>query len=137
MSEPMVPRRYRVTRAWREIPQTWSMTLTPLDGPLLPFAPGQFNMLYVFGVGEIPVSISGDPAHPEILVHTTRAVGATSSAICALRAGDEIGVRGPFGRPWPIARATGGDVVLVAGGIGLAPLRPAIYSIVAHRPTYG
>jgi NAD(P)H-flavin reductase len=102
-----------------------------------PFAPGQFNMLYVFGVGEVPISISGDPARPELLVHTIRAVGATTRALQRLRKGDWVGVRGPFGTAWPVAEARGRDVVLIAGGIGLAPLRPAIYHLLLHRPLYG
>ncbi|MDF1523930.1 MAG: FAD/NAD(P)-binding protein, partial [Trueperaceae bacterium] len=103
----------------------------------LRFAPGQFDMLYVFGVGEVPISISGDPARPERLVHTTREVGAVTRAMRRLRPGDAIGVRGPFGTSWPVAAAEGRDVVLIAGGIGLPPLRPALYHVLAHRERYG
>ncbi|MBZ0293992.1 MAG: FAD/NAD(P)-binding protein, partial [Anaerolineae bacterium] len=95
------------------------------------------NMLYIFGVGEIPISISGDPAHPELLVHTTRAVGAVTNVMNTLKVGDVIGVRGPFGSAWPARAAKGHDVVLVAGGIGLAPLRPALYQILSRREDYG
>ncbi|MDW8468556.1 MAG: hypothetical protein RML56_05670 [Burkholderiales bacterium] len=87
------------------------------------FAPGQFNMLSVFGVGEIPVSISGDPANRRTIVHTVRAVGAVSRALFEARTGTPIGLRGPFGRGWPTEEAKGYDVLLVAGGLGLAPLQ--------------
>ena len=94
-------------------------------------------MLYVFGVGEVPISISGDPAQPEILVHTTREVGTVTRAMRALKQGDVVGVRGPYGSVWPVKAAEDHDLVLVAGGIGLAPLRPALYHAVANRERYG
>jgi NAD(P)H-flavin reductase len=101
------------------------------------FSPGQFNMLYVFGIGEVPISISGDPSAPSQLTHTTRAVGTVTRAMRKVKAGEVIGVRGPFGAGWPIAEAKGRDVVLVAGGLGLAPLRPALYHVLTHRADYG
>ncbi len=94
-------------------------------------------MLYVFGVGEIPISISGDPARPRPLVLTTRAVATVSKAMRELRPEDVIGVRGPFGSHWPIDHAVGKDVVIVAGGIGLAPLRSAMYQVTSQREKYG
>jgi NAD(P)H-flavin reductase len=94
-------------------------------------------MLYVFGVGEVPISISGDPTQPQTLVHTTRAVGVVTQAIRALKRGATLGVRGPFGSHWPVEACVGKDVVLVAGGIGLAPLRPVIYQLLAQRKQYG
>jgi NAD(P)H-flavin reductase len=136
-ADPMLPRPYRVKRVAREIAGTFTMALEPADGgDIPPFTPGQFNMLYVFGVGEIPISISGDPTRRTPLVHTTRSVGPVSRAVCALEPGDLIGVRGPFGNCWPVEQAAGRDVVLVAGGIGLAPLRPAMYHMLAHRDQY-
>ena len=94
-------------------------------------------MLYVFGVGEVPISMSGDPTQPQPLVHTVRAVGAVTRAICGLKRGAVLGVRGPFGSAWPAAAAVGHDIVLVAGGLGLAPLRPMLYHVLAHRQQYG
>jgi NAD(P)H-flavin reductase len=94
-------------------------------------------MLYVFGIGEVPISISGDPTRPQPLVHTVRAVGTVTRAICALQRGAVLGVRGPFGSAWPMGAAVGKDVVLVAGGLGLAPLRPALYHVLAQRQQYG
>ncbi|MEQ8965489.1 MAG: FAD/NAD(P)-binding protein [Azospirillaceae bacterium] len=105
-----------------------------LDGAA--FAPGQFNMLYVFGVGEVAISLSGDPGDPGPLRHTVRGVGAVSRAIVGLGPGGTIGVRGPFGSAWPMAEAEGRDVVVVAGGLGLAPLRPALYRLMATRERY-
>jgi NAD(P)H-flavin reductase len=93
-------------------------------------------MLYAFGVGEVAVSISG-AADASSFIHTVRDVGAVSGAIAALEAGATIGLRGPFGTGWPVVSAQGADLLLVAGGLGLAPLRPAIYHVLANRPRYG
>ncbi len=92
-------------------------------------------MLYAFGAGEVPISVSGGLGGRP-LVHTVRAVGAATGAICGLEPGDSLGVRGPFGNAWPLAAAEGGDVVVVTGGIGLAPLRPAIDQLAANRERY-
>ncbi len=136
--DPMLPQPYHVQRVRREIPDTFTLELGPANGSgIPPFATGQFNMLYVFGVGEVPISISGNPAQPTPLVHTTRAVGTVTKAMRELKPDDVIGVRGPFGSHWPIEHAQGKDVVIVAGGIGLAPLRSAMYHIIAQREKYG
>jgi NAD(P)H-flavin reductase len=135
---PMRPLPYRVTAVHRDNDDTFTLELqAPVGHQVAPFRPGQFNMLYVFGVGEVPISISGDPDRPEKLVHTTREVGAVTRAMRALRVGDAIGVRGPFGTSWPVDAAEGRDVVLIAGGIGLPPLRPALYHVLARRERYG
>jgi NAD(P)H-flavin reductase len=98
-------------------------------------------MLYAFGIGEIPVSVSGDPEEQDRLVHTVRDVGAVSRAVADARTGDVLGVRGPFGRGWSdTGRPSPGgpeDVVIVAGGLGLAPVRPLVYQIARHRRRYG
>jgi len=136
--EPMLPTVYRIQRVRRELSDTFTLELEPADGSDIPhFATGQFNMLYVFGVGEIPISISGDPDRRKPLVHTTRAVGTVSKAMRQLKPTDVIGVRGPFGSHWPIEHAKGKDVMIVAGGIGLAPLRSAMYQLLAQRNQYG
>lgn len=136
--DPMVPQRYRIQRVHREIPDTFSLELEPVDGGEIPqFATGQFNMLYIFGVGEIPISISGDPEKRRPLVHTTRAVGTVSKAMRDLKPNDIIGVRGPFGSCWPIKEVEGKDIVIAAGGIGLAPLRSVMYHIISHREKFG
>lgn len=101
------------------------------------FQPGQFNMLYLPGVGEVAISVSSDPAKPEKLRHTIRAVGNVTRAIGRLKPGDKIGVRGPFGTAWPVEQSRGQNVIVAAGGLGLAPLRPAIYHLIRHRAEYG
>ena len=134
----MVPERFRVTERRQETADTWTLALEPADRDGgLPFRPGQFTMLYVFGGGDVPISISGDPGTPDRLVHTVRAVGAASGAICRTEAGGMLGVRGPFGSHWPLESAAGMDVVIVAGGIGLAPLRPVLYEVLNSRDRFG
>ncbi|MDP3894206.1 FAD/NAD(P)-binding protein [Nocardioides sp.] len=133
----MLPRRFRVVSTRRDTRDTHTLALTPLDGSPLAFAPGQFTMLLAFGVGEVPISISGDPARPELLHHTIRDVGSVSHALATAAPGAVLGVRGPFGTGWEAERGRGGDVVIVAGGIGLAPLRPSILQIAADRGSYG
>ena len=129
----MVPTPLRVARRTRETHDTWTLELEPANGSgLAGYAPGQFGMLYAFGKGEVPISISALP-----LVHTIRAVGAATSMICALRPGDVVGARGPFGSAWPLAEAEGHDVVVVAGGIGLAPLRPVVHHLLEQRDRHG
>jgi NAD(P)H-flavin reductase len=135
--DAMVPERFRVTDSARETGDTWTLTLEPVDAPEpLVFAPGQFNMVYAFGAGEVPISISGDPASRG-LVHTVRAVGAATAAICAAEPGAMLGIRGPYGSDWPIESGEGGDVVVVAGGVGLAPVRPIVYAVLANRERFG
>jgi NAD(P)H-flavin reductase len=127
----------RVAQADKETHDTSTLTLASADGrPLAGFAPGQFSMLYVYGVGELPISISGDPNEPGRLVYTVRSVGRATQVLASRRPGEVVGIRGPFGRPWPLDAARGKDVLVVAGGIGLAPLRPAIYDILRRRDDY-
>ncbi len=142
----MVPRPYVVVRRWNETADTFTFELRPARGirpdaapsaAPMAFRPGQFNMLYAFGVGEVPISISGDPADGERLIHTVRTVGAVTRHLSALGPGDPVGVRGPFGSAWPVDDAEGRDLVLVAGGIGLPPLRPVLYQILARRERFG
>jgi NAD(P)H-flavin reductase len=140
-ADPMLPRVARVRRRRRDGPGVVTLEIAP-DGPgagagVGAFTAGQFNMLTAFGVGEVPISLSGDPGEPHRLLHTIRAVGPVSTALTRLRTGDLLGMRGPFGTGWPVADAAGRDVVLVAGGIALAPLRPALYRLLAERERYG
>jgi anaerobic sulfite reductase subunit B len=128
------PRPFRVASRRQETYDTWTLELEAVAGPSLGIAPGQFAMLYAFGVGEVPISSSGEPGGP--LVHTVRAVGAVTDAICRSMPGAVLGVRGPFGNTWPVEAAAGGDVVVVAGGIGLAPLRSVVVRMVARRSEY-
>jgi len=121
------PTPVRVLSRCRETHDTWTLELEP--GPA--YAPGQFAMLYAFGAGEAPISVSRTGPHN---LHTIRSVGAVTAALCVA---DTIGVRGPLGNAWPLAEASGRDLVIVAGGIGLAPLRPVIDSVLANRERYG
>lgn len=134
----MLPVPYRILRNNRETHDVFTLDAEPADGSgIPPYAPGQFNMLYVFGKGDSAISISGDPEKKQPLRHTIRRAGVVTTALERLRRGDTIGVRGPFGAPWPVTEAQGKDVLLLAGGIGLAPLRPALYHLLAHRGQYG
>ncbi|MBL8292253.1 MAG: FAD/NAD(P)-binding protein [Bryobacterales bacterium] len=136
-TDVMVPAAHQVESVVRETKDTFTLGLKPEDGGIRAgFAPGQFSMLYVFGVGELPISISGDPEEPRRLVYTVRSVGPATKALVSSQPGDTVGVRGPFGTSWPLEAARGRDVLIVAGGIGLAPLRPVIYHVLRHRDDY-
>ncbi|MGI9450400.1 MAG: FAD/NAD(P)-binding protein [Geminicoccaceae bacterium] len=136
-ADPMLPSLARVVARRQELGDTWTIELEVDDPDLLAFRPGQFNMLYAPGVGEVAISVSGDAVGTERLVHTIRDVGKVSHALASLEPGMAVGVRGPFGTAWPVEAAEGTDVVIVSGGLGLAPLRPAIYHILSHRERYG
>lgn len=101
------------------------------------FAPGQFNMLHLPGVGEVPISISSDPDHDTFLGHTVRMVGRVTRALARLPVGARLGVRGPFGHGWPLEAARGGDVVVLAGGLGCAPVVGAVRYVLHRRRDYG
>ncbi len=133
----MVPAPFELVSKRQDSDDVWTLELRPQGGEPFEFAPGQFTMLAAGGAGEVPISISGDPDRPERLIHTVRAVGLATEAICASSPGDLLSVRGPFGRPWPVEQAEGSDVVLAAGGIGLPPLRPAILRLLSRRERYG
>lgn len=133
----LVPSPYVVKRFVCETDDTFTLTLAPsAGGDALRFAPGQFNMLYGFPAGDVPISVSGPTWRKDVLIHTIRAVGPVTKTLAQLQRGDSVLVRGPFGVPWPIANAEGQDVLLVAGGIGLAPLRPVLYHVLKHRRRY-
>ncbi len=129
---PLEPIPFRIETVREELPDCFTLTLA-CDNTPFTFAPGQFNMLYVFGHGEVPISMSGDPAKPEKLVHTIRNVGSVTAALQKLKAGDTVGVRGPFGSLWPLKLAKGKNMIVMAGGLGLAPLRPALYHLMANK----
>ncbi|MEF2071815.1 FAD/NAD(P)-binding protein [Consotaella aegiceratis] len=137
VADPFVPQLYRVGRMHRELPDTVTLELMPEHGRRLSFEPGQFNMLYAFGVGEVAVSMSGSCENESTFTHTVRDVGAVSNALARLEPGAAVGVRGPFGTGWPVEAAEGGDLVVIAGGLGIAPLRPAIYHALHNRTRYG
>jgi NAD(P)H-flavin reductase len=135
---PYAPSPYLVRSRTEETADIATLVLAPADGVSAPpFAPGQFNMLYAFGVGEAAISISGGPGPAGELVHTVQALGPTSRALCSARPGAVVGVRGPYGTGWPIEAAVGKDIVIAAGGLGLPPLRPLLYRLLAERDRYG
>lgn len=101
------------------------------------FKAGQFNMVYLFGVGEVAISIVSDPNERQFLDHTIRTVGRITKAIAGLQRGDVLGIRGPFGQGWPLDEARGRDVVVVTGGLGCAPVIGAIEYIFRRRAEYG
>jgi NAD(P)H-flavin reductase len=135
----MLPRFARVVRSRQLTADTFTLWLredgTASAAPKA-FAPGQFNMLGAPGHAEVPISISGDPALSET-EHTLRTVGSATRALGRLRRGDWVGVRGPFGTGWPMAGAQQRPLVVVAGGIGLAPLKSVIHSVLSRRHDFG
>jgi len=133
--DELVPRPVRVAAVRRETHDTITLDLDCADMPLH-FTPGQFDMLSAHGLGEAAISISSDPARPGLVSHTIREVGWVTTALDRMEVGDTIGMRGPYGRGWPLQEAVGGDLVIVAGGIGLAPVRPAVLHALAHRDQY-
>lgn len=135
--DPMLPRIARVRRRQLDAPGVWTLEIEQHGSTLMPCQAGQFNMLTAFGVGEVPISVSGDPTDPTRLAHTVRAVGTVSGALAALAEHAPVGVRGPFGTGWPMSAARGRDLMIVAGGLGLAPLRPVMYQVLAERSRYG
>lgn len=135
----MIPSFAEIRRVIWETDDTFTLLLDPPsnNGKGFSFAPGQFNMVYSFGIGESAISISSDPAKPNILAHTIHRVGIVTSALSKVKRGDLIGIRGPYGRGWPLEDAVGKDVCIATGGIGLAPLRPVIYSLIRRRDDFG
>jgi len=135
-TNPWLPQLLRVRSVRDESALVRTLELEPRQEGF-EYRPGQFNMLYAFGVGEVPISISGDSADPGRLVHTSRAVGRVTEALAQLEPGMQLGVRGPYGSAWPLELCEGHDVLVVAGGIGLAPLRGALLQLLRHRARYG
>lgn len=130
-----IPTLYEVHSNKMETSDIFTLTLSSKDKAHFDFLPGQFNMVYLHGIGEVPLSISSRVDHPELLTHTIRAVGPVTQGLQKLKKGDQVGVRGPFGKGWPLEK-TGCDVLIVAGGVGLAPLRAALYYLAFHRQKY-
>jgi len=134
----MAPVPYRVRSRVVESPDSATLSLVPVGDALRAPKPGEFMMLYAFGVGEAAISISGDPTVTDgSITHTIRAVGAVSRALHDAEPGTVVGARGPFGTTWGLAEAAGRDLVMVAGGVGLCPLRPAVLGALAERSHYG
>ncbi|MBV8486902.1 MAG: FAD/NAD(P)-binding protein [Planctomycetaceae bacterium] len=139
-ANPWLPKVVKIGGIQPEVPGivTYQLNLANEHaGPAFSFRPGQFNMVYLPGIGEVPISISSDPTSGGPLLHTIRAAGSVTSALARKQVGDTLGLRGPFGSSWPTNSCKGHDVVIACGGVGLAPLRPAIYEIIRNRADYG
>jgi len=133
----MVPAAAKIRQIVWETDDTFTLSLETSALGEYSFSPGQFNMLYAFGAGEAAISISSHPRKAKEILHTIHRVGTVTTALSQLKKGGTVGIRGPFGSPWPLEPAKGQDVCIVAGGIGLAPLRPLIYSLLDQREMFG
>jgi sulfhydrogenase subunit gamma (sulfur reductase) len=136
---PYLPHAAQIIERVQETPDIFTLRLRFTDPGVhaaYQFAPGQFNMLYLYGVGEVPISIVSDPYDEQLYDHTLRAVGQVTQGLAQLPSGGYLGVRGPYGRGWPLELARGRDVVLVTGGLGCAPLVSVINYIVRRRSEY-
>lgn len=140
MSTLRQPHEAEIIERIEETPSIYTLRLRFTDPAVhqaYRFAPGQFNMLYLYGVGEVPISIVSDPEDEHLVDHTIRAVGRVTNAMAALKVGDRLGVRGPYGRGWPMQLAEGKDVVIVTGGLGCAPVVSVIHYVLKRRERYG
>jgi NAD(P)H-flavin reductase len=133
--DQMTPTPFRVRSAREELSHTFTVELEPPNGDFR-FKPGQFVMVYAFGIGEVPISISSSPTREATILLTIRRTGAVTHALGRLKPGGFVGIRGPYGTPWPMEEAEGRDLLIIGGGIGLAPLRPAIYHAMENRDEY-
>lgn len=137
---PYLPAEAEIVERIQESPSVFTLRLELCDQATRSdyrFAPGQFNMLYLYGVGEVPISIVSDPQDPVHLAHTIRVVGRVTRGLSELRPGDRVGLRGPYGRGWPLQEAQGHDVLIVTGGLGCAPVVAVINYIIMRRPLFG
>jgi NAD(P)H-flavin reductase len=140
VDQPWAVHSARIASIQPEVPGIWTYELAledPRAAAQFRFRPGQFNMLYLPGFGESAISISSDPERTPTMAHTVRVAGNVTLALSRKQVGDQVGVRGPFGSAWPMPACRGHDVVIACGGVGLAPLRPAIYHILNHRDDFG
>lgn len=129
---------YQVRATYQETADTATINLVRADGaPPPPFTPGQYNMVHVAGEGAAAMAICVDPADQDVLMHTVRAVGRVTRALISLPIGSEVTVTGPFGCGWPLQPAEENDVVVMTGGIGIAPVRALLYTLIEHRERYG
>jgi NAD(P)H-flavin reductase len=134
--DQMTPVPFRVKSVREELAHTYTLELEPPDGEFS-FLPGQFTMMYAFGIGEVPISISSRSSNTGSILQTIRRTGAVTNELGQLKSGAYVGIRGPYGTPWPMDQAEGRDLLIIGGGIGIAPLRPAIYHALENRDKYG
>lgn len=137
---PYLPREAEIVERTQESPSIFTLRLRLCDPAARSdyrFEPGQFNMLYLYGAGEVAISIVSDPQDATLLGHTIREVGRVTRGLARLQAGDRIGLRGPFGRGWPLQEAPGHDVLIVTGGLGCAPVVSVINYVIMRRTFFG
>lgn len=139
-THPYLPMEAEVVEYIEESPTIFTLRLRLTDAQnnqQYSFQPGQFNMLYLHGVGEVAVSIVSDPQDETLIDHTIRAVGRTTRGLQQLRKGDRLGLRGPYGRGWPMQQSRGHDVIIITGGLGCAPVVAVINFILMRRTEFG
>jgi NAD(P)H-flavin reductase len=135
-----LPREAEIVRRVQESSTIFTLYLRftdPVAQAGYSYDPGQFNMLYLYGIGEVPISIVSDPEHEDLLVHTINRVGRVTRGIEQSRVGQRLGIRGPFGRGWPLREAEGRDVIVVSGGLGCAPVVSVINHMIRRRERFG
>lgn len=132
----LVPQVHRVVEVIDEVPDVVTLRVVPVHGEPFEFLPAQCSMVGAFGIGEAAISISSGVHQADFHEYTIRRAGAITSALTSLSPGDELWVRGPFGTPWNLD-VDGADVVVAAGGLGIAPMRAAILELARHRDRYG
>ncbi len=132
-----LPREAVITERIQDSQDTFTMRLSVSGVDRFSFLPGQFNMLYLYGVGEVPISIVPDGDSHNSFDHTIRVVGRVTNGLGELQPGARVGIRGPFGRSWPIDMAKGRDLLLVTGGLGNAPLVGVMEHLVKQRDEFG
>ena len=140
MTNPYVPFEAEVVERIQESPTVFTLRLRFTDEEQhrrYQFAPGQFNMVYLYGVGEVPISIVSDPVDEHLYDHTIRVVGRVTRGLAEVKEGQHVGIRGPFGRGWPLTKAEGRDVLIVTGGLGCAPVVSVINYIISRRERFG
>ncbi|HHM05682.1 MAG TPA: Ni/Fe hydrogenase subunit gamma [Gammaproteobacteria bacterium] len=140
MASPRHPHEAEIIERVAESPDIFTLRLRFTDPAVqrhYHFRPGQFNMVYLYGVGEVPISIVSDPKNEDLYDHTIRAVGRVTKGLAALETGARVGIRGPYGRGWPLRLVEGRDVMIVTGGLGCAPTVSVINYILERRERYG
>jgi len=136
---PYLPEEAMIIERIQEGPDLFTLRLeltNPAFQSSYTFQPGQFNMLYLYGVGEIPISIVSDPENSQIIDHTIRVVGRVTKGFAKLKTGDRIGIRGPYGQGWPMLESQHKDIVIITGGLGCAPAVSMINYIEQRRDSF-
>ncbi len=139
-TNPYLPQVARIVERKQESDSIFTLRLAfedPAVQRAYRFEPGQFNMVYLFGVGEVPISIVSDPEDDAMFDHTIRIVGRVTEGLAKLQPGARVGIRGPFGRGWPMTEARGRDVLVITGGLGCAPVVSVIHYVTRRRNRFG